>query len=75
MWYRAHTERKARELGVAGSVRNLPDGTVEVIAVGASASVDRLVDWTWTGSPLSSVTAVEIEERPVEELTSFEIRP
>jgi acylphosphatase len=74
VWYRAHTEKKARELGVAGFVRNLPDGTVEVFAEGAPGRVDCLVDWTWIGSPLSSVTAVEIEDRPAGQLASFETR-
>lgn len=62
VWFRAHTEKRAKELGLAGFVRNLPDGTVEIVAEGDSGSVDRLLDWAWTGSPHSSVTGVEVDD-------------
>jgi acylphosphatase len=74
VWYRVYTERKARELGVFGHVRNLPDGSVEILAEGDPSGVDRLVEWTWTGSPHSSVTEVEVEDRTGAGLTSFDIR-
>ena len=74
VWYRAHTETRARELGLSGTVQNLPDGTVEIVAEGNPSDVDLLVEWTWTGSPLSEVTAVEVEEIPVAGLKAFRSR-
>jgi len=59
VFYRATTVSKARELGVTGSARNLPDGRVEVIAFGAADAVRKLFDWLWIGSSASHVTAVE----------------
>ncbi|MGH8265061.1 MAG: acylphosphatase [Steroidobacteraceae bacterium] len=59
VFYRATTVSKARELGVTGSARNLPDGRVEVIAFGAEDAVRKLFDWLWIGSSASHVTAVE----------------
>ena len=74
VWYRAHTETRARELGLSGTVQNLPDGTVEIVAEGDASDVDRLVEWTWTGSPLSEVSEVEVNELPVAGLKVFRTR-
>jgi len=74
VWYRAHTEKRARELGVVGYVRNLPDGSVEIVAEGRPSLVDSLLEWTWEGSPHCNVTAVEVEEQAVVPFTSFDTR-
>jgi acylphosphatase len=62
VFYRASTQVRARELGVHGYAKNLADGRVEVLLVGAQASVDALVAWLWQGSPTSQVTGVEVVE-------------
>jgi acylphosphatase len=59
VFYRASAASKARELGLSGSARNLPDGRVEVIAYGPPDAVRLLFDWLWIGSAASHVTAVE----------------
>ena len=41
--FRATTHRLATGFAVAGSVRNLPDGTVEVLASGEADEVDRFL--------------------------------
>jgi acylphosphatase len=74
VWYRAHTEKRARELGLSGTVRNLADGTVEIVAEGDASSVAQLVEWTWKGSPHSEVTAVDVEELPVVGRVGFSTR-
>jgi acylphosphatase len=40
--YRYFAQRAARRLGLAGYVRNLRDGRVEVYAAGAAAALDQL---------------------------------
>lgn len=75
VWFRAHTENKAREFGLLGTVRNLPDGTVEIVAEGSAAAIAGLREWAWQGSPHSRVTAVEIEDlEPSGEFESFTTR-
>jgi acylphosphatase len=74
VYYRASTQQQAMKLGVAGYAKNLPDGRVEVLAVGEPEEVDALVKWLWTGSPASQVIAVEVEpvdigEAPTQFLT------
>jgi acylphosphatase len=61
VFYRASTAAKARELGVDGYARNLPDGRVEVLACGPDLAVEELTSWLWTGSSASKVTDVQVE--------------
>lgn len=68
VFYRASAQQRAQELGVRGYARNLPDGRVEVLACGQAASVEAFVEWLWTGSSASKVTAVEVAEVPLDEL-------
>jgi acylphosphatase len=64
VYYRGATARRAAELTVSGSARNLPDGSVEVIAIGAVDRVDALIQWLWIGPSAAHVTAVDVEELP-----------
>lgn len=68
VFYRASTRQKATELGCAGYARNLPDGRVEVLAVGEPLAVQSLLDWLWRGSPAAQVKLVEVQELPLDEL-------
>lgn len=68
VFYRASTRLKATDLGCSGYARNLPDGRVEVLAVGEPQAVQSLLDWLWRGPPASEVTFVEVRELPLEEL-------
>ncbi|HED19822.1 MAG TPA: acylphosphatase [Gammaproteobacteria bacterium] len=69
VFYRASTEREARQLGVTGYARNLPDGSVEVLACGEVAAVEELKLWLWSGPPASRVKDVRCEslDAPVPE--------
>lgn len=42
--FRASAQRIARELGLAGWVRNLPDGTVEAVVEGKEADIREMVE-------------------------------
>ena len=67
VFFRATTARKARELGLGGYALNLPDGRVEVLAVGDPEAVASMVDWLWQGSRLSEVDAVDCQQVDVAE--------
>lgn len=41
--FRAMTQRLASKLALAGTVQNLADGRVELIAEGSSAEIDQLI--------------------------------
>ncbi len=75
VYFRDYTRREAQRLGVCGWVRNLIDGTVEVVAEGVPEDVDSLLSWLHKGSPMSEVTAVDaVEEPPDNHFSSFVIR-
>ena len=59
--YRSTTVETARALDLAGSARNLPDGSVEVIARGEEAALHELIEFLRTGPSLARVTGVEID--------------
>lgn len=74
VFFRDSCRSMARHLGVRGWVRNLRDGTVEVVAEGRRADVGALVEWCRQGPPRASVTRVEvIDELPAGEL-QFRVR-
>jgi acylphosphatase len=61
VFFRAHTQRKAQELGLAGFVRNLADGRVEVTVEGWEESIQQLVAWCRRGPSEARVERVEVE--------------
>jgi acylphosphatase len=58
VFFRASTVRVAEQLKLRGFARNLPDGRVEVLALGDTAALEALAGWLWKGPPLASVTGV-----------------
>lgn len=74
--YRQGCRSTARQLGLVGWVRNLPDGRVEAFAQGAAEGVDRLLDWLWIGPAAARVTGVESDVVAMDDkLTDFFIQP
>ena len=61
VFFRACTRDKAVVLGLDGTVRNLPNGEVEILVAGPSDKVDEFENWCHEGSPHSTVTAVKAE--------------
>ncbi len=59
--FRWFIQRQANELALNGFVRNLPNGDVEIEAVGPPASIDKLIQKTRTGPAFASVAGVGIE--------------
>lgn len=75
VWFRQGTEQRARELGVTGWVRNLPDGRVEAVAEGEAMAVSQLVDYCRQGPPLARVDQLAVEDEPATgEFAGFEAR-
>ena len=74
VFFRDSCRRMARQHGVSGWVRNLPDGQVEAVFEGRAADVDRLVEWARRGPSRAVVAGVEVQAEPPEGLSTFLIR-
>ena len=61
VYYRAFAARKANRLGLTGYARNLPDGTVEVLAEGERDHLQKLIDCLEKGPPVARVEKVVTE--------------
>jgi acylphosphatase len=62
--FRYSTVIQARKTGVSGYVRNMPDGTVEVVAEGAEDRLKKLVSWLKKGPPVARVDNVDVHYIP-----------
>ena len=73
--YRWWAEETARRLGLDGWVRNRLDGSVELLAVGEAAALERLIEACRSGPPAADV--IRIDRTPAEDDggASFHSRP
>ena len=74
VFFRDSCARVAASAGVKGWVRNLPDGSVQVVAEGERSDVNQLVEWCFEGPSRANVTRVElVDEQPAGE-REFRVR-
>jgi acylphosphatase len=59
VFFRASTARVAESLGVRGHARNLPDGSVEVLAIGPAPALAELEVFLRRGPPRAHVSGLE----------------
>ena len=71
--FRWHTQEQAQRLGVAGWVRNEPDGSVLLHAEGDDDAVDALVAWCRPGPSMAKVDDVAVRDAAPSGATSFDV--
>lgn len=74
VFFRDSCARLARGAGVAGWVRNRPDGAVEGWFEGPAPAVENLVTWCGNGPRHAAVAGVEVVEEPPTGLEGFRIQ-
>ena len=72
--FRFYLQRKARELGVTGWVRNRRDGAVEAVIQGEPEPVEAMTAWARRGPPSAAVAEVKIADGDGE-YSSFDMLP
>ncbi|MDQ3101384.1 MAG: acylphosphatase, partial [Bacteroidota bacterium] len=63
--FRESTRGNAISLNIKGSVMNLNDGRVKILAQGSSDAIGQLIVWCKSGPPLARVDHVSVEETEV----------
>lgn len=75
VYFRAHCAERARELGLTGFVRNLPDGGVEAVFEGERELVEACIAWNRKEQPYARVESADVTwAAPSDEFRGFEIR-
>jgi acylphosphatase len=74
VFFRDNTRRKARELGLTGYAKNLPDGNVEIVAEGKEDKINELVEFIKQGPGVARVTGIKVRHKEPENFKNFEIR-
>jgi acylphosphatase len=73
VFFRDSTRERAEARGVAGFVRNLPDGTVEAVFEGPEEAVADLVAFCMEGPEDARVERLDVEPEEPEGLAGFEV--
>lgn len=60
--FRYFTQRIAKEIGVKGFVKNLPDGRVYIVAEGDYEQLDKFLSYVKKGPSMSVVRNVEVNK-------------
>lgn len=72
--FRRFIQKKARELGLLGWVKNLPDGRVGILAQGKNENIEKLVKIAEEGNIFSDVKDVVVNfEKEEENFSDFTI--
>lgn len=75
VYFRANTAEKARSHGVAGWVRNNPNGAVEAVFEGKKDAVNKVIEWCRTGPMGARVDNLEVSwEEYNGEFSGFSVR-
>jgi acylphosphatase len=74
VFFRSEARDRARSLGLAGWVRNLPDGAVEAVFEGGSDAVGSLVRWCERGPRGARVDDVRVRWEDPRREEGFAIR-
>jgi acylphosphatase len=71
VFYRQSTRERAIELGITGTVQNLRDGSVHIIATGTQEQLDELRNWCGKGPVRAVVEKIEVKELPLQSFERF----
>jgi len=73
VWFRQSTLEVAKELGLVGTVQNLPNGNVEIHAQGEEDALNKLLVWCRDGSKTAEVDKLMHSEFSIREYHEFKI--
>jgi len=72
--FRFYTNKKAKELGLHGFVKNMRDGSVYIEVEGEEGKLDEFIIWVNHGPEWARVDEVIIQSKPLENFVDFVVR-
>jgi len=73
VYFRLTTKAVADQLGVKGTARNMPDGTVSIEAEGDAFALDSFLEWCREGPEKAEVENVSYDVGEVKNYRNFEV--
>lgn len=70
--FRETAKEEAKKLGLAGFVKNQPDGSVYIEAEGNQEALDKFLVWCNDGSERAEVEKIEVSYGTIKNFTGFE---
>jgi len=73
--FRYYTKEAADTLALSGWVKNLADGTLEILAQGSRENLEKFLEWCQGGPTSAQIEKLDKEwQKPEKKFDSFEIR-
>lgn len=73
VWFRKNTQRAAQRLGVSGTVKNMDDGSVQIVATADKKTLDKMVEWCKKGDPPAEVANIDVVALSLKRFDGFQI--
>ena len=73
VYFRQSAKEKAKELGLTGQVKNLPNGSVHITATGTKEQLNQLEDWCRNGPSRAVVSNIITKKIPLQLFEQFNI--
>ena len=74
VFFRKFTKSAANSFGIKGFVKNQTDGSVYIEASGENEKMEQFIQWCHKGPDNARVENVSVNEIPIKEFSSFEIK-
>jgi len=71
--FRYSARQAARDLGIKGFVRNLPDGAVYIEAEGPLLQLEQFIEWCHDGPPRAVIQFVDVYDGEVVSFGGFDV--
>ncbi|WP_318436321.1 acylphosphatase [Photobacterium leiognathi] len=72
--FRFHTAHEGLKYSLKGYAKNLPDGSVEIMACGEESDIDSLLLWLANGVKLADVQSINTERLEWRHMDGFAIK-
>jgi acylphosphatase len=73
VYFRAETKAFAKKAGIVGTVRNLDNGNVEIVATADDESLEALTAWARVGPGGATVENISCSDMPLQQFDEFSI--